>query len=299
MTLQQIKYFREVAKLHHFTLAAQNLYITQSSLSHAIQSLEQEIGVPLFVRKSGRKVELTSYGKTFLPYAEQILQSFDSGQEAIERMRNPNSGVVSVAYSYINGHSLVPRLFLRFYDEHSYDDISVQFEINHGRLLIEKELQMGQRDLAFSCTPAFEDLKSVPVAKQELVLLVPADHPLSGEKRVSLNDIRDEDFIGYYQNWNLSNHVNRMFESIGTRPNVVEFCDDWSSQLSYVSLGRGLAVTPRLPVDPNLVSVVELDCPDRFRDVYFHWAVNRKLSPAVNYVREYCLDVLQKQNMVI
>ena len=194
MTLQQIKYFREVAKLHHFTLAAQNLYITQSSLSHAIQSLEQEIGVPLFVRKSGRKVELTSYGKTFLPYAEQILRSFDSGQEAIERMRNPNSGMVSVAYSYINGHSLVPQLFLRFYDEHSYDDISVQFEINHGRLLIEKELQMGQRDLAFSCTPAFEDLKSVPVAKQELVLLVPADHPLSGEKRVSLNDIRDEDF---------------------------------------------------------------------------------------------------------
>ena len=299
MTLQQVLYFHEVAKLQHFTLAAQNLYVAQSSLSHAIQALEQEIGVPLFTRKSGRKVELTSYGRTFLPYAEQMLQSLRAGEDAIKRMRSPNSGVVSVAYSYINGHALVPKLFLRFYNEHSYDDISVQFEINHGRLLIEKELQMGERDLAFSCTPSFEDLKSVPVAKQELVLLVPANHPLSGEKRVSLNDIRDEVFIGYYQNWNLSNHVNRMFEDYGIKPNVVEFCEDWSSQLSYVSLGRGLAITPRLPVDPALVSIVELDSPNRFRDIYFHWAANRKLSPAVNYVREYCLDLLQAQNAVL
>lgn len=297
--MQQILYFYEVSKVQNFTLAAQNLYVAQSSLSHSIQNMEQEIGVPLFVRKSGRKVHLTSYGQAFLPYAQNILDNMNEGQSIIEKMRNPNSGIVTVAYSYINGYSLVPMVFNRFYEENHYDDIAVRFEINHGKVMIEKELQIGERDLAFSCTPAFEGLCTCAVAKQELFLLIPLGNPLSRAEQLTLEDVKDEPFIGYYQNWNLSNWISRMFEDSGVKQNVVEFVSDWSAQLSYVSMGRGLAITPHLPVDPKLIKVVKLDHPNKFRPVFLHWADNRKLSPAVEYVKQYCLNFFCSNQIVI
>ena len=299
MTLQQIRYFYEVARVQHFTLAAQNLYVAQSSLSHSIQLLEQEIGVPLFIRKSGKKIQLTSYGQAFLPYAQQMLSSMEQGQRAVEQMRNPNSGVVTVAYSYVNGHALVPMVFNHFYEENSYDDISVQFKINHGQLAMEKELQLGDLDLVFSCTPTLDQLNTREIAKQELVLMIPARHPLAKAEMLRLSDVKDEPFIGYYQNWNLSNWITGMFETCGLKQTVVEFFSDWSTQLSYVSMGRGLAISPRLPVNPNLISVVPLDHPEKYRPVFLHWAGNRKASPVVEYVRQYCLDFFAGRDVVI
>ncbi len=76
MTLQQIIYFIEIAHTQHFTQAAQNLFVSQSALSYSIQALERELGVPLFIRrKSERKVEMTAYGKKFLPYCEMALDT--------------------------------------------------------------------------------------------------------------------------------------------------------------------------------------------------------------------------------
>lgn len=69
MTLQQIKYFLEVAKTQKFTLAAKNLFVAQSGLSYAIHELEHELGVPLFVRNANKKVTLTEYGEKYLPYS--------------------------------------------------------------------------------------------------------------------------------------------------------------------------------------------------------------------------------------
>ena len=79
MTLLQLKYFLEAARTGSFTMAAKNLFVAQSSLSYAIHELEHELGVPLFVRSAGKKkIELTEYGKKYLPYSEQIFKLLDS-----------------------------------------------------------------------------------------------------------------------------------------------------------------------------------------------------------------------------
>ena len=74
MNLSQLQYFRTLAKEEHYTRAAQILSITQPSLSHAIAQLEQELGTRLFEKK-GRNVVLTRYGKIFLPYVEESLNT--------------------------------------------------------------------------------------------------------------------------------------------------------------------------------------------------------------------------------
>lgn len=294
MTLQQILYFREIAYTQNFTQAAQNLFVAQSGLSHSIQCLEKELGVPLFLRRSGKKVILTSYGQAFLPYAEQMLSDLDTGRKVIDQMRNPNSGVVSVTYSYVNCFYLIQKLFQKFYEENRYDDIMVRFEINQGRSLIEHAVASGEQNLAFSCTPSFEGVTSVPVAKQELFLMLPANHPLAGAPAVSLQDIKNYPLVGLYQNWNLSNWINGMFEQEGLHPNILEYFHDWATQMNYVALGIGLAISPRIPVNSDLIVSVPLDHPGRFRNIYLHWASNQKLPAPAEFVRQYCLDYFRE-----
>ena len=107
MTLQQLIYFKEVAKVKHFTRAAENLYVAQSSLSHAVQELESELGAPLFLRRNGKKVEITNYGEALLPYVDRALEAVNDGKRHLMDMIAPERGVVNIAYTYLNGCSII------------------------------------------------------------------------------------------------------------------------------------------------------------------------------------------------
>ena len=84
MNLSHLRYFVELAHTRHYTRAAEHLFITQPSLSHAIGQLESELGVPLFER-SGRNTTLTRLGEEFLVCAERTLSTLDSGVESLRR----------------------------------------------------------------------------------------------------------------------------------------------------------------------------------------------------------------------
>lgn len=290
MTFQQIKYFIEVAHTQNFTQASKNLFVSQPTLSHSIRVLEQELGVPLFIRSSGKKVSLTSYGSAFIPFCEQMMTQLHDGQQLLQQMRNPMSGVVNIAYSYINGFSLIPSIFNSFYEENSYNDLSIEFKVNHRREVFEKDVLSGKVDLAFACTKSFEGLEIMPIANQELVIMLPVNHPLANRKKLSLHDIKNESILWYYKDSNLYKWISKMFQMYDLKPDINTSSKDWSSQISYVSLGLGVSITPRLPVDPNLISVIELDHPLNHRYIYMLWAKDRKLTHAAEYVRQYCIN---------
>lgn len=91
MNLRQLYYFKAIAELEHYTRAAEKLYVSQSSLSHAIQELETELNVEFFVKK-GRNVELTKYGKLFLPYVQKSIDTLEAGIAKLADYINPNTG---------------------------------------------------------------------------------------------------------------------------------------------------------------------------------------------------------------
>lgn len=295
MTLQQIMYFMEVANTQHFTKAAQNLYVSQSSLSHAIQLLEKELNVPLFIRKSGKKVMMTQYAQKLLPYCERVTKEVAAAEQAIQHMRNPLSGVVNVAYSYVNGASLVPEVFKQFYEDNAFDDIQVEFQINHHQGRMEEELLQGKVDLVFSCTTGMDGIEQRCVAYQELYVMLPCSHPLADRKILTISDLKDEPMVCYYHGWNLSNWVEKLFRAQDIKPDYTQFVTSWSSQVAMVSLGTGIAICPRLPVDPEFITYVPLDDPQNKREVYLSWARDRKLPSAVEYVRDYCLDYFEEK----
>ena len=290
MTIQQLIYFREVANTLHFTQASQKLYVTTSALSYAISALERELGVPLFLRETGKRVKLTRYGKALVPLADKAIGCFDEIDTVIRGLRNPMSGVVHVIYYFINGSRFVPQMFCAFNKANEYPDIRVDFEINHARYHFEPDMAEGKFDIAFSCTPATEGLEVVTIAKQELFCMVPVDHPFAAMPFVTVEEMACEPIVGYDQGRNLDRRVNELFSSVGLTPNIVEYTSEWAALFSLVALGKGCAIFPLMQFDPLLVTPVPIKHPLHIRDVYMMWPKERRLPAYVEYVRDFCLN---------
>lgn len=289
MTIQQLTCFAEVAETLHFTKAAQRLYITQSTLSYAINSLEHELNVPLFVRESGRRVALTSFGKELLPMAKEVLCGISNIENRMQELRSPLGGIVNVAYSYINGGRFLPKMFSDLARQPQFKDIAINFEINHKRIHFEDDVVRGSIDLAFSCTKETEGLEVHPFARQQLYVMLPPYHPLAGREHLSVEDIADETLIGYDKSRNLDEWISEMFRHHGLRPNTEQYAEDWVEQLSQVALGKGIAILPMLPYEQGTVCSVPLDDEMQTRNVYIMWAAEKKLPPTVEYVRDCCM----------
>lgn len=119
MNLNQLYYFKMVAKLEHFRYAAELLNISQPSLSYAISSLEAELGVELF-EKQGRNVSLSKYGKVFLDYVSTALDTLDKGKKQIQSFGSDHSGHIDMAYVAPLALHYVPATVRSFLDQPHY-----------------------------------------------------------------------------------------------------------------------------------------------------------------------------------
>lgn len=296
MTLQQMIYFKEVAEQQHFTRAADKLFVAQSSLSHSIRLLEEELGVPLLYRKNGKRVELSAYGEEFLTSVKQILDSVEEAKARIDRMRNPASGIVNVVYSYINGCTLMPKVFNAFYEEFPEREIEIRVAVNHASRKFEDELKDGKIDLAFSCTPSANGLESALIAVQDLYVFVPKDHPLAEQGTVVLEELENEPLLMHHQGRNLYRRILQMFAYSGLLPNIEEVFEEWSAQMVALTLGQGIVISPLVPVDPELVKALKLEHPMARRGFYMHWQADRELSLPVKTLRDFCIDYFTARN---
>ena len=290
MTLQQLVYFREVAKTLNFTKASRNLNVTQSALSYSIISLERELELPLFVRGSGKKITLTSYGSVLLPMADHAISTMDDIEQTMRRIRDPLAGVVNIAFSYVNGWRFMPKMLRAFREEAPEGSIEVQLSVNHTRNNFEEDVVRGTVDIAFSCLPQMDGLMTVPFAQQQLYAALPPGHPLSDREYVTVSDLSDEMLIGYHRGRNLDRWITRMFEREGSKPNTVEYTEDWSAQITKVSVGEGISIMQLVPAAEGSVVFVPLRGDLSVRTIYMMWAAERKLSEAAEYARDYFLD---------
>ncbi len=298
MTLQQLYYFREVAQTQHFTKAAENLYVSQSSLSHAILTLERELGVTLFIRSNGKRVTLTRFGRELLPYVEKTLADAEEIERVAQQERNPMSGAVVVAYSFINGYTLIPEVFEGFISNKRNENIVIDFDITHNTRPTEERVLAGDVDIAFNCTDGVAGISTYPFAKQQLYLFLPYNHPLAEEKKLSICDIKDEQIIYYHPVSELHRRIIRMYENEGVLPNEAACYHDWASQMAAVSLGLGIGICPKLPVDNDRIRVVPLDDPLAIRTIYMLWATDREQPAYVEYVKKYCIDFSKNHLMI-
>lgn len=135
MNLFYLRYFVTLAHVQHYTKAAEQLCITQPSLSHAISQLEKELGLPLF-EKSGRKTTLTRFGEGFLACAEHTLSTLDEGIASIKRSAC-GEGLIRLGFLRTLGVEFIPRLAADFLKENPNLDIQFSFHTGVTKSLLD------------------------------------------------------------------------------------------------------------------------------------------------------------------
>ena len=268
MNLNQLHYFSRLAETQHYTKAAEELDISQPSLSHAISSLEKELGTRLF-EKQGRNVVLTKYGAIFQEYVDESLKVLETGVKKVRSLTGQTEGLVELAYIYTLGSEFVPRIVSDFIRTH--EELKVRFHFTVGNT---SEVIQGIKEERFDigfCSMAEREsgIQFTPVGMENLVVVVPKGHPLSYEKAVDLEQAAAYPQIFYTSNSGLRPVIDRMFEQVKVRPQIAYEIEEDGSMAGLVAQNFGIAVMPEIPVLKQLeVDVVPLRNQHQKRYVY-------------------------------
>lgn len=219
MNLYHLRYFVTLAHLEHYTKAAENLSITQPSLSHAISLLENELGVALF-EKEGRNIVLTKYGKIFLKDVEKSLEILDSSVKSL-KITGTGEGQIDLAFLRTLGTDFIPDIVHKFLKSNPAKSIDFKFHTGVTTDIIQG-LKERKYDIAF-CSKLEKEkgIEFIPVAKQDLVLIVPYSHPLAAKDTIDLKETIPYPQIVFNQRSGLRYIVDDMFKKINQQPNIV------------------------------------------------------------------------------
>ena len=243
MELRHFRYFLAVGEALSFTKAAAQLRVAQPSLSRQVQDLEDEIGVDL-LKRSRRGVRLTAEGKLFLEEVRKILKQTDESVEKVRALTRGQIGDLHVGYAAAPTVDILPPALAAF--QKAYPQVNVVLHDLSRHEIIEG-LQNGQLELAV--TPRAID--SPPEGVEFEVLLsypfwvaLPPKHRLARLKSVSLEKVATEPLIGLRFKGRPAYHqlLDRMFAPLGIKPRVAAECDTFSSLITAVETGRGIAL---------------------------------------------------------
>lgn len=288
MTLQQLKYFVEMSYMLHYTKAAEELKISQPSLSYALNQLSEELGVPLF-KKNGKKVELTEYGEAFLPYAESALNILSQGEQHIKKMLNPTAGIINLGYIYSVSFDAVPSLIDEFYVYQGNRNIHFNFQVNMTHILMEKLID-GSLDVVLAPMPESvnDHIDYLPIFKQELFLVVYNDHPLVNKSSVTIEDFKNEKLVMINKKTNLYIQTENMFKRHNIMPDIAFKVDECNSMAAFVGAQLGVAVMPNIPsLDSYKVTAIPFEGRTMNRTICIVWNKKRQLSPAMKSFIDY------------
>jgi LysR family transcriptional regulator, cyn operon transcriptional activator len=232
MELRHLRYFLAVADKLSFTRAADQLRVTQPTLSHQVKALEEEIGSVLFDRV-GRKVYLTPSGETLREYAQQALNAINSATAAISELEGLTHGTLTIgAFESFSG-SLVPPVLAKFSKLYPGVRVTVR-QLPAGQL--EEQLDKGYLDLGIAYSPPATD--NVVVEKlfdEPLVLVVGTKHPLARKRRIHMTALDGEPLMLLTAEFPSRRLLESRFSSVGTKPRVVLEINSVQAAIATVS----------------------------------------------------------------
>ena len=267
------------------TKSSEELNLSQPALSRSILRLEEEIGVPLFERKS-RGVILNQYGNVFLEYTNLVLSEMKEATQKIHDMVNPYHGVISLAFIQTLGSSFVPDLISDFQKEFP----NIQFHLSQNiSSKILKELDDANIDIGFcSSIDPHENLCSIPVLTEELFLIVPAAHRLAGKEQVNLSEVADDPFIFFKPITALHDLIEKLCNEAGFHPRKVFEGFEERTVSDLVGANLGVAIVPYITdLDKSKISMIRIQSPKCFRVIQMVWRINGYMSPAVTNFKEF------------
>ena len=275
MNYNYLRYFSVLAQLEHYTLAAARLEISQPSLSSAIRSLENELGVELF-EKVGRNIRLTEQGRYFQKKVDSALEELSAATEAL--MTSRDNAPVVIRLGFVSGslEGALARAMVAYAKETN----RCRFHITEGSardlmdLLRQEKLDIAIVDV----TSRDRSLHFRHLRQRDFYVAVPTGHPLSGQHSLKAGDLIHHNQIGF------SHSMEHNFEEWASHPDVRQnfICqvNTVSSALDLVQAGLGIAIIPgECMVPVRGITYVPLE--NRHQALYLCIVYDRWLDPPV------------------
>ena len=242
MELRQLRYFTVLASELSFTRAAYKLNMSQPPLSYQIASLEAELGARLFNRTS-RSVELSSAGKSLLPHALAVLQRIEAAREQVSRVAQGVEGRVTIGLAGSHFLGPFPQFIKQFRERRPGIEVVLQ-EMRPADHV--QALWAGQLDISLMRgQPADEQLVSVLLWRDPVVLALPLKHRLAARTRIRLPELKGEDVV--FLRLESSVFARGLFDACvaaGFAPRIVQQVVEIPSVLNLVAAGLGVSLVP-------------------------------------------------------
>jgi DNA-binding transcriptional LysR family regulator len=237
MDFDQLRTFLEIVKLKSFSKAAQTCYRTQPAISAQVRQLEQELRAELFER-FGSRISLTTAGRIFAEYAEQMLDLRRRAQDSIAELETNPRGEIVIAANEATCIYVLPKVFSQY--RHLFPAVQLQVNRSYGTRVVEAVMD-NSADFGLTQLPVEEKrIEVVPVHQDEIRLIVPAGHPLAGRKSVVPADIA-EYFLVLPQQGKTRMRLNAWLLPVEDEIRISMELDSTEMMKRFVMAGMGLS----------------------------------------------------------
>jgi LysR family cyn operon transcriptional activator len=280
--LRHLRYFDAIAETQNFTRAAERLHVTQSTLSHQIRQLEEELGLVLFDR-AHKKVALTEAGEMLRTHVLPALQQIDRGLQALSHPAEALSGEIRIAATHSFNTRLVPLCVSSFLGYHPGVKVSVE-ELSAS--LIAKRLVSGHLELGVSYRP--EDRSELwfePLYNEELKLVVSDRHPLAKRRRVRMIELHNCRMVLLPRQFSTRVLLDDCFEAAGAQPLVMAELNSIAPMIELIrqtDLAGIIAETAVLPAAD--LRTIPIEDPTPIRTPGLVWKKGANRSPMVKHM---------------
>ena len=289
--LRHLRYFIAVAEELHFGHAAARLNISQPPLSQQIQILEQQIGARLFAR-TNRSVSLTEAGRQFLADSRQILSQVDDAAARAARLHHGETGELRIGFTssapFIKAVSDTLSTFRR-----RYPDVHIQTRETNTREQI-VPLNEGALDLGLMRnTQLPETLVWERVLREPLLAMVPRDHPLASQPRVSLRELAREPFVFFapHVGTGLYDDILGLLRRYDLTPTIAQEVGEAMTIIGLVAAGLGVSILPASfrRVQLSEMCWLPIEEQDAVSEMWLVWSKHREQGQAARRFRESLL----------
>lgn len=297
MEIHQLRYVLAVAHHHNFSRAAEDIKVSQPSLSQQINKLENELGTSLFVRTT-RFVQLTPAGRKFVTHVRCILSELSEAHRCIQEYVAIKKGHLSLGAIAVIGHYNLPNLVSSF--QENYPGIKLNILEGQCEELLYM-LHSSKIDAAFvQITKPNNGFRLNTLVTDKMVLVTNHHHPLANRLSVDLKELQNEKFIltpsasGHYQDF-----LNACMAS-GFVPNAVLCCSVVSTMLGFVREGLGITVLSSKVAAAEFddgIKIISLT-PTIHREIALATRNSTDLSPTLKVFLKFSSQWVKTQNVL-
>jgi len=289
VTFRQLKVFEAVARHLSFTQAAQELHLTQPAVSMQIKQLEEEVGLPLF-EQLGKKVFLTQAGEEMYHYSRTIAHELTEAEEVLEQLKGVKRGHLVLAVA-TTANYFATRILAAFVKK--LPDVTFSLDVTNRASLLQK-LDKNECDLVImGVPPADMQLIMEPFMENPLVVIAPADHPLTTVKEVKLRDLQDEPFLFRERGSGTRIAMERFFKEHGVmlKTGMELASNEAIKQAVEAGLGLGIVSvhTLEMELETRRLAVLNVKEFPIMRHWYLVHREGKRLSPVAEEFRRFVL----------